>query len=291
MKKINLIYWNKDNFGDQLSPYIVSKLSGETIRYKRGTASLRYSFKEILSYVLRLKFAKISEMLFNWQDSLLAVGSIINLGNSKSKIWGSGFMNENQPFYGGKVCAVRGKFTAQKIAERGYETTDVYGDPALLLPLIFTPPILGDRQIAIIPHITEFKYFKEKYGAKYDVIDFRTRNIEKTISEICRYRLILSSSLHGLIVAHAYGIPALWIKHGYIHTDGIKFKDYFSSVGISCYDGFENIDELMSKNPKEIETFFIDNEEIANPQVSLSALQKKLIEVAPFPIQPVFNIK
>ena len=51
MKKINLIYWNKDNFGDQLSPYIVSKLSGETIRYKRGTASLRYSFKEILSHV------------------------------------------------------------------------------------------------------------------------------------------------------------------------------------------------------------------------------------------------
>ena len=47
----------------------------------------------------------------------------------------------------------------------------------------------------------------------------------------------------------------------------------------------------MSKNPKEIEAFFIDNEEIANPQVSLSALQKMLIGVAPFPIQPVFNIK
>lgn len=34
MKKINLIYWNKNNFGDQLSPYIESKLSGEIIRYK-----------------------------------------------------------------------------------------------------------------------------------------------------------------------------------------------------------------------------------------------------------------
>lgn len=48
MKKINLIYWNKSNFGNQLSPYIVSKLSGETNRYKRGTASLRYSFKACL---------------------------------------------------------------------------------------------------------------------------------------------------------------------------------------------------------------------------------------------------
>lgn len=140
MKKINLIYWNKENFGDQLSPYIVSRLSGLSIRFKRGSVSLRYSFKEILSYVLKLKFSKISEMLFKWQNSLLAVGSIINLGNSKSKIWGSGFMNEKQPFYGGTVCAVRGVYTANKISNMGYETTDVYGDPALLLPLIFTPP-------------------------------------------------------------------------------------------------------------------------------------------------------
>lgn len=140
MKKINLIYWNKENFGDQLSPYIVSRLSGYSIRYKRGPVSLRYSLKEILSYVLKLKFSKISEMLFKWQNSLLAVGSIINLGNSKSTIWGSGFMNEKQPFYGGRVCAVRGVYTANKISNMGYETTDVYGDPALLLPLIFTPP-------------------------------------------------------------------------------------------------------------------------------------------------------
>lgn len=86
MKKINLIYWNKENFGDQLSPYIVSRLSGHSIRFKRGSVSLRYSFKEILSYVLKLKFTKISEMLFKWQNSLLAVGSIINLGNSESTI-------------------------------------------------------------------------------------------------------------------------------------------------------------------------------------------------------------
>lgn len=86
MKKINLIYWNKENFGDQLSPYIVSRLSGYSIRYKRGTVSLRYSLKEILSYVLKLKFSEISEMLFNWQNSLIAVGSIINLGNSESTI-------------------------------------------------------------------------------------------------------------------------------------------------------------------------------------------------------------
>lgn len=146
MRKINLVYWNKENFGDQLSPYIIEHLSGMPICYKRGPASLRYSLKEIVSYLFRLRFDKISEMLFNWQDSLLAVGSIINLGNAKSKIWGSGFMLESQNFSGGEVYAVRGKYTAQKIGKMGFESTNVFGDPALLLPLIFTPPHYASKR-------------------------------------------------------------------------------------------------------------------------------------------------
>ena len=47
--------------------------------------------------------------------------------------------------------------------------------------------------------------------------------------------MIFSTSLHGLIISHAYGIPAIWIKAGNIGTDGFKFKDYFSSVNIPYY--------------------------------------------------------
>ena len=32
--KIKLVYWNFPNFGDQLSPFLVEKLTGKEIKYK-----------------------------------------------------------------------------------------------------------------------------------------------------------------------------------------------------------------------------------------------------------------
>lgn len=138
-KKINLVYWNKANFGDQLSPYIIHKLSGCPIQYKRGPVSLRHSFGEIFANIITFKWKSIQEMLFNWQNNILAVGSIINLGNNNSYIWGSGFMSQKQKCHGGKFYAVRGKFTDQKLKSEGLEGCNTYGDPALLLPLIYHP--------------------------------------------------------------------------------------------------------------------------------------------------------
>jgi hypothetical protein len=40
----------------------------------------------------------------------------------------------------------------------------------------------------------------------------------------------VSSSLHGIIVAHAYGVPARWVRWRHDSGDGIKYLDYFQSV-------------------------------------------------------------
>ncbi|MCM2302763.1 MAG: polysaccharide pyruvyl transferase family protein, partial [Flavobacteriaceae bacterium] len=100
------------------------------------------------------------------------------------------------------------------------------------------PKINKKNQLGIVPHYNDYKLVKEWYGndKTIKVIDLLTLNVEQTTNEFLECEHIISSSLHGLIVAHAYRIPAVWVKFSdKLFGDGIKFQDYFESVGINNY--------------------------------------------------------
>ena len=68
-------------------------------------------------------------------------------------------------------------------------------------------------------------------GAAVRVIDIRG-SIPGVIEEILSCRVIVSSSLHGIIAAHAYGRPAYWLKASDLPLgDDLKYHDYFASIG------------------------------------------------------------
>ncbi|WP_308773565.1 polysaccharide pyruvyl transferase family protein [uncultured Bacteroides sp.] len=282
MNNIKLVYWNQINLGDLLSPYIISKLSGLPIIHKnfymlgvRGQINLLLSF--LLSRIPKNEFL---ETLFFFERNLLAVGSILAWGNKRSIIWGSGFMNQNESFRGGQVCAVRGKLTNERLISMGFKGCNVFGDPALLLPLFISPVATKIHDIAIIPHWREFDYFQGEYGNRYKILDIRTANIESFVAELTSCRHVLSTSLHGIILSHAYGIPALWIKKSYIDTDGFKFYDYFSSVEIPFYSGIIDFDSYLSKNDWRV--LFGQYEKYILPYKNIYSIQKELLSVAPF---------
>lgn len=65
-----------------------------------------------------------------------------------------------------------------------------------------------------------------------------TDPIESILEGIAGSRVTLSTSLHGVIVSHAFGVPSLWItadeaRGNSLHGDDVKFKDYFESVGLA----------------------------------------------------------
>lgn len=285
--KIKLVYWHKANFGDLLSPFIVQKVSGNQIEHKVSlTGFPKHTLFCYVSYILRqiIKNKDITfpfRILLPYEENLLAIGSIIIWGNKKSKIWGSGFMCESETFKGGEIYAVRGKLTAEKLQKAGFGNCNVYGDPALLLPLYFSPEENKTHEIGLIPHWSETERFKDQYSDKYKIIDLNTPDIFKTIKEIISCKRTLCTSLHGIIVSHAYNIPSLWIKYGDIGTDGFKFHDYFSSVEIEDYDGFDDIDNLLSSN-KNIDNLFETYKHIAIPKCDIKLIQKSLIENFPY---------
>lgn len=283
MKKINLIFYDLKNYGDAMNPFLFKELSGLEIQNKNYLPTLYKKLQRSFSYLTSLNRKLIETTVFPWQQSILGIGSIIRMSNKRTSIWGAGFMNQGEKCKGGKLYAVRGRLTSEKLNREGFPLCQVYGDPALLLPLWIAPE-KKIKKIALIPHFKEVEYFKEKYGDKYHVIDLRTKEVDRATQEISSCEYVLSTSLHGIIVAHAYGIPALWIKKGYIDTDGFKFHDYFSSVDIPFYDGFDQIDEIL-ESEESCMSFFEEHADKANINNSLLSIQIKLLKAAPFPLK------
>ena len=217
------LYWWRDNknFGDSLSPYIVEKVS--------GVRAVPVSIKR--------------------PGKLCAVGSIINSRTlrSRSVFWGSGCMNAEVRFYQGHALlpflpsmpsfrAVRGPLTRETLLRAGYRCPRIYGDPALLLPRFHQPKVMQKRyDIGVICHFMHKNLIHFPEEVKLIDIERDVHDVEAFVDEVCECRRIVSSSLHGIIIAHAYGIPARQFTIPDAPLMGCvnkKFEDYYLSVGM-----------------------------------------------------------
>lgn len=291
MKKY--LYWWKavPNVGDMASPYLIEHLSLDTIQWKNPQITLWKEFKQIIKTLLKKRKIYIPDFkgyIYPWQKCIFGIGSIIEHANKRTIIWGSGFREYESQYKCNTIKAVRGQLSLKKIHE--HHDNIAIGDPALLLPLVYTPSHPSNKQyVKIIPHYADYPDLYEKYSNRYEIIDIKTDDVESFIEQIVSSKYILSTSLHGLIISHAYGIPALWIKNGYIYSSDFKFYDYFSSVNIEPYSPFTDIDEIL-KSKDNIEKLFSDYKNISCINSSLlNDIQIKLLKAAPFNLKIRFQ--
>lgn len=173
------------------------------------------------------------------KDNYLVIGSTLTLlCNSKTIVWGAGVIDPiaELPANPRKVLAVRGPLTRKYLLERGIECPEIYGDPALLSPLIYNPEIKKKYKLGIIPHYSDFDSpVLERLKKDPEVLFIKMEGYKKwtdVIDQINSCEQIASSSLHGLILAEAYKIPNLWIEiKGNLLGGHFKFHDFFLSIG------------------------------------------------------------
>lgn len=222
-----------------------------------------YNWGDDLNYLFLRKVIKQETLFYDWNifscflqvDNYLCIGSIIeSRSNAKSIIWGSGCISKDKPFVKPKkVLAVRGPLTRKRLLEAGVECPEIYGDPALLLPLYYKSVCEKKYKIGVIPHYVDknCKIVDELRHEGIKIIDVQNYvNFTDVIDEVNECELVLSSSLHGLILSDAYGIPNIWVEFSQnIIGDRFKFYDYLLSVGreatVPVYlDKILNLDEL-----------------------------------------------
>ena len=193
-------YWNRTkNFGDALGPAILKRLG--------------------------LKFELVERM---GQADLVTCGSVLGFGRFQNgcRFWGTGIMDDS---HGGlhptvadtyEFLAVRGELT--RIYAKAPDDV-VMGDPGILVPELWTAT--GKRSgLGVVPHYVD----KRQYPFADRVINVQD-DVDTVIRDIASCDRILSSSLHGLIVAQAYGIPAMRLHHPAVKGGDFKWADYQSA--------------------------------------------------------------
>lgn len=294
-KKINL-YWYDEaglkNFGDELSPYIIIRIFNVTINdnihQRRSLSFSSYiitNIYKIINIFIKLRnkiFSKSQNLKIHRSKYYLSVGSIINKSIHNSEVWGSGIIKMDDEISGGVFHAVRGYRTIDRLNELGLNSPSIIGDPALLLPLVYNPIVTKHYKLGIIPHYVDYELLKDKISDdKILIINLNNSNIEYVVNQILSCSNIISSSLHGLIVSHAYNIPALWYKFSNkLKGDDIKFSDYFSSVGIKDYDPFKI--DFVNFEVQTILSTINNKSKINKININLTKLQNNLLSVAPF---------
>lgn len=151
------------------------------------------------------------------------------------------------------IRAVRGPITRELLMKCGYDCPEVYGDPAILMPMIYQPEVDRHRDFGLIVHfdkLTESE--KEQYGD--NKISVLTRDYKTFINEICGCKKIISSSLHGIILAEAYGVPAIMIQND-VENEMMKYWDYYYSTGRYRFKIASSIEEAIQMKPMELPDF------------------------------------
>ena len=237
----NFYYIKQKNFGDSINCIFFDLLSNKKFNYAMIKDKIHY----------------------------LATGSILKFCNKNSIIIGTGFIDEkddlgscnfekmtNKVFHKPKeIILVRGPKTRNKLINMGIKCPANYGDPLILFPLIYNNINIKviKNKIGLIPHYIDYNnknttLFIENLKKKnynVELIDIMTGlNYKPFIDKIISSEIIISSSLHGIIMGIIYKKKVIFTEFSnQVIGNKFKFYDFFESINVKY-----NVLDFSDKN-------------------------------------------
>jgi pyruvyltransferase len=222
-----LVYRSKreprPNFGDALSPWLIERVF-----------SIRCEPADVYSADLAA-----CGSIIDWCHAR-RFGRLLRGRRASPMYWGSGTARAGPllSIAPDRILALRGPRTHGRIA--GLSGARIpYGDPALLLAEVEVPAearLVHAQDIVIVPHLSHQRAPEVAQLANrfHCWIVGVTEPVEAVISAIASARLVVSSSLHGLVAAAALGRAFVWFhpEQGRV-LDAWKFEDFFASIDAS----------------------------------------------------------
>lgn len=170
-------------------------------------------------------------------DSVALVGSVIAaLVDTPVRVLGGGLINGNARTYSptARIEGVRGFLTQSVIERDSKRVPEVIGDPGMLLPRISPlPPCAKRKPLGFIIHDVDREEFAEHYPQHVDDIVDNYAPRDEFVAQLAGYDAVVSTSLHGCVFAHAYGVPvAPFILTDRVFGGDFKFRDHYSAFGL-----------------------------------------------------------
>ncbi|WP_170945181.1 polysaccharide pyruvyl transferase family protein [Rhodococcoides fascians] len=214
------------NFGDELSKY-----------------ALEYAFRT------KIKWGSPR------RSEIIGIGSVIDFylqaGGRGATIWGSGVRdpkwfekNPDSKNRLGPVVAVRGPLTASVLNQ---SQSVALGDPGVLSAVLFADSRARSRHKRGIVYLPHFGMWATREG-RVRIAEARSMGLsilsptshpKLTLQVISDADVLLTSSLHGMIVGHTSKTPVIPIAHAKTSRElTFKYEDYYSSMGLK-YEPYE----------------------------------------------------
>ena len=229
------------NFGDELGPEIVERC----IRRHATTAP-------------EPSRCDTTRRIAHLERKFFSVGSVVGLAKAGDIVWGSGINGKSSSlrcdFRHIDFRAVRGPLSRELILQYGGECPTTFGDPALLVPSLF--PELRQRTtddtrstVTFIANLNdEALVSRRPPQGKVNFETVPTHTPWKIVVErIVASRFVVSSSLHGIILADAFGVPCR--PYQSLFEPLFKFEDYFLATGRSDVKFARSLDEAIDLGP------------------------------------------